>query len=265
LWYASFRPVQTAIGGEFPGVGYTEYAPSPTLADCIYGYWWLRGAAESDRLYRHQVIADACLDVFFERCNPNRAFIIGVSERYIEFELEADFDFFGIRLLPTALPRLFGVPAGELRNQVVDLADVCPGFAKSLTENIQPEMEGEECPGKLDGILNDIRRRPLTETDPRLLNALTTMVDQQGNLSLSQDLNDVGISQRQLRRLFLHDVGVSPKTFCRVLRFQAAYQELQRSTVASINGSYFDLGYFDQAHFIKEFRQYAGKPPGGKG
>ena len=71
-----------------------------------------------------------------------------------------------------------------------------------------------------------------------------------------------GISRRRLQRLFKFYIGDSPKTFSQVVRFQqilSAKRSLERLKKEKI---FFDAGYYDQAHFIKEFKTFYGTTPG---
>ena len=86
------------------------------------------------------------------------------------------------------------------------------------------------------------------------------LMEGQGNLKLGTDL-DLGISQRQLRRLFQFYIGDNLKTFQKVVRFQALIRAKPSLQSLRENRLYFDLGYYDQAHFIKEFKTLYGLTP----
>jgi transcriptional regulator GlxA family with amidase domain len=68
-------------------------------------------------------------------------------------------------------------------------------------------------------------------------------------------------SVRQLERRFQRVVGVSPKFFARTLRFEQAQRHLMFDPETDLTGLAYQCGYFDQAHFIKEFRAFTGKTP----
>ena len=94
-------------------------------------------------------------------------------------------------------------------------------------------------------------------TDPRFYNALAAVIQNRGKVEVEQ--LDTGISPRQLRRLFDYHVGAGAKTFSRVVRFQNVL-----ATMSGTNDTHawLDFGYHDQAHFIKEFREFYGITPG---
>ncbi|MEL6924825.1 MAG: helix-turn-helix domain-containing protein, partial [Bacteroidota bacterium] len=76
-----------------------------------------------------------------------------------------------------------------------------------------------------------------------------------------QELN-TGISPRQLRRLFKFYIGDTPKTFCKVVRFQHILKAKHSRQSLRHNKLFYDLGYYDQAHFIKDFKHLYGLTPG---
>ncbi|HYH56944.1 MAG TPA: helix-turn-helix domain-containing protein, partial [Anseongella sp.] len=77
---------------------------------------------------------------------------------------------------------------------------------------------------------------------------------------IEKDL-DTGVSPRQLRRLFQYYIGDTAKAFSNVIRFQGI---LRAETAAKAENRrlFYQAGYYDQAHFIKEFRNFYGVPPG---
>ncbi|MEM6633013.1 MAG: helix-turn-helix domain-containing protein, partial [Bacteroidota bacterium] len=77
---------------------------------------------------------------------------------------------------------------------------------------------------------------------------------------LAKDL-DIGLSPRQLRRYFQFYIGDSPKSFCKIVRFQTLLKAKPSRESLRKNKLFFDLGYYDQAHFVKEFKHLYGKTP----
>ena len=98
------------------------------------------------------------------------------------------------------------------------------------------------------------------DNDSRLYNAIEKILQEFGVLNIEQDLN-TGISQRQLRRLFEFYIGDTAKTFAKVVRFQNILRAKPSSQSLRQNKLFFDVGYYDQAHFIKEFKNFYGVTP----
>ena len=98
------------------------------------------------------------------------------------------------------------------------------------------------------------------DNDSRLYNAIEKILQEFGVVNIEQDL-DTGISQRQLRRLFEFYIGDTAKTFAKVVRFQNILRAKPSSQSLRQNKLFFDVGYYDQAHFIKEFKNFYGITP----
>src|SRR3954447_26241727 len=81
-----------------------------------------------------------------------------------------------------------------------------------------------------------------------------------GETSIGRIASDLGLSERHLRRAFRATVGVGPKTFARIVRFQRALA-LRRSTGAGWGEIAGATGYFDQAHLVGELTRFLGAPP----
>jgi methylphosphotriester-DNA--protein-cysteine methyltransferase len=99
------------------------------------------------------------------------------------------------------------------------------------------------------------------DDDPRFYKALAVILKNSGVLNIEKDL-DTGISARQLRRLFEFYIGDSAKTFSKVVRFQNILRAKPSQQSLRENKLFYDNGYFDQAHFIKDFKNFYGVTPG---
>lgn len=98
------------------------------------------------------------------------------------------------------------------------------------------------------------------ETFDRALRALTSTA---GRASVDDIAAATGVSSRQVDRLFAHYLGIPPKTVDRILRFQGALRALMHDPGGSLAEVAATAGYFDQAHFIKEFKRMTGGVPRG--
>ena len=96
--------------------------------------------------------------------------------------------------------------------------------------------------------------------DTRLYNAIEIILNNYGVIDIEKDL-DTGISPRQLRRLFEYYIGDTAKTFSQVVRFQNILKAKPSSQSLRQNKMFYENGYYDQAHFIKEFKNFYGVTP----
>src|SRR5262249_51778155 len=110
----------------------------------------------------------------------------------------------------------------------------------------------------LDQLLRK-RLRPATLRDHRVHQLATLQLQHHGSLPVGMLARASGVGERQLEREFKAAVGLSPKALARVLRFQRVFQAMEREKkwvdIA------FECGYYDQAHLIADFNQFAGTSP----
>ena len=255
-----YMPVQPTVQQSGKNVVYREIAPDEALRTSIYCYWELKTTAPLEEQFKYRVVSDGCIDIFFSVEKPNESFAMGFCKKYTEFPLDIHFHYMGIRFLPTMFPQIFDIDAAFLSNRYEWLHDVHKETAGFLSAEIQNGQTLEQVKSLFDSYFTKLISNTTFNTDNRLYGALDIILQSRGVLNLNDDL-DIGISQRQLRRLFKYYIGDTAKTFCKVVRFQnilrakPSVQSLRRSKL------FFDVGYYDQAHFIKEFKNHYGVTP----
>ncbi|WP_346770839.1 DUF6597 domain-containing transcriptional factor, partial [Flavobacterium filum] len=112
-----YRPVQPTVKQAGQNVSYREVSPDDTISNIIYCYWELKTNERLNDPFTYRVVADGCIDIFFQLDNPSENFVMGFCKKYTEFPLDNYFHYIGIRFLPTMFPALFKVNAKELSNR----------------------------------------------------------------------------------------------------------------------------------------------------
>ncbi|WP_425236143.1 AraC family transcriptional regulator [Ulvibacterium sp.] len=255
-----YRPVQPTILPSFKIVSYKEILPDPALRNIIYCYWQLKTLEPLAHQFNYRVVADGCIDIFFNNRNVSESFIMGFCKEYTEFPLENTFDYVGIRFFPSMVPQLFRVNALELSNKAENLELVLPKIAKRLTESISPNMDLNLVAIHLDRIMGSVFSTAEFDKDYRFYRALHLILKNWGTIETESEL-DIGISPRQLRRIFNHYIGTTPKTFSKVVRFQNILNAKPSIQSLAQNKLFYDVGFYDQSHFIKDFKNFYGVTP----
>jgi AraC-like DNA-binding protein len=256
-----YKPVQPAVGQWGGEVSYHEFLPDPRLQHVIYCYWQLKTNRPLTQQFNYRVVADGCIDIIFEMNNPADSFVMGFCKKYTEFELENSFNYFGIRFLPAGFPHVFKLDASELSNRVVNLADVVPPVAAFIRSRLDADKNPEEVIASLNSYFLSSIAQLHHHIDNRFYEAFGIILNKAGVVDVQKDL-DTGISERQLRRLFEFYIGDSAKTFCKVVRFQHVLNAKPSTQSLRKNKLFYDAGYYDQAHFIKDFKNFYGVTPG---
>lgn len=255
-----YQPIQPTIRQSATDeVTYLEWLPDPRLQAFIYCYWELKTLQPLQADFSYRVVADGCMDILLELDRPAENFVTGLSTSYIEFPLGNTFHYVGIRFLPTAFPQLFQVDASSLTNKFENLGNVLPSLSRFLGQQLDQTQSIEEIKESLDRYLLQWIAKQAPQVDDRVLNALAVILKQKGMADIGS--LDTGLSSRQLRRRFHYYLGGSAKTFSKVVRFQQLLQAKPSKESLKHNKIFYDVGYYDQAHFIKEFKHFYGLTP----
>jgi AraC-like DNA-binding protein len=203
------------LGG--PGVSYEEFPPPPELAPWVAVAWRIRTSAR----FELRILPDGCMDLIGDD-------VVGSFSQAGTATLEAGTVSRGIRFHPGGFPALFGVPASELVDVRVPLADVVPGFRslRGLAADARPP----------DPVAGAAAAAP----DVRAL------------------ARDTGYSERHLRRRVLAATGHGPKRLARIARMQ---RMLREGRVESWARTAAEHGYYDEAHMASDVRALAGATP----
>jgi len=252
-----FKPIQPSIKLGEKYISYKEFSPSIELENYIYCYWQLKTNKRLDKKYKYRVVSDGCIDIFLEAQNTEQSFIMGFCNKYSEFELEKDFNYIGIRFLPSFFPVLFRADAKLLSNKFQRLTEVNSQLAVWIKNIDRNSNFVELFNQKFESIIKNIS---FTKLDNRFYEAVTIILRKSGNVDLDKDVV-AGLSSRQLRRIFNYYVGTTPKAFANVVRFQHILNAKPSQQSLKKNKIYFDVGFYDQAHFIKNFKTFYGITP----
>jgi AraC-like DNA-binding protein len=152
---------------------------------------------------------------------------------------------------------LLGIPSSEVANQVIDADAIWGRWAREVVERVTLEQTTELRISRLLDLLHS-RLESSPDTITEQIVALATA--RRGATPVRELAQASGYSERQLRRIFLDNVGVAPKDFGRIVRATAALRGLAAAP-STWSGYAMAHGYCDQAHFIAEFRELVGQTP----
>lgn len=166
-----------------------------------------------------------------------------------------------INLSPTAAGMLLGVPMGEVADRVVELDDLLGPEAGELAERLHDEVTWDGRFTLLDAVL--ARRLAAGRAPaPEVSRALALLTATHGLVGVGALAQEVGWSRRHLAARFRQQVGLPPKALARILRFSRAVALFERDDGRRFAEIAHRCGYYDQAHLNRDFRAFAGGPPG---
>lgn len=255
-----YNPIQPSVKGEEDFASYFEVFPEQNLGSFIYCYWFLKTNNNLQSPLTYNVVADGCIDIVFDLNDPSINYLMGFCNQNNEFEIDKSFNSVGIRFLPSMFPILFKVDASELYNTLAPLNLFLKATSNFIENNFDFKDNHLSIKNKLDNYFLDVLKNTTLKLDYRFLESVDFILRNNGVLNINNDL-DYGLSQRQLRRYFDIYIGTSPKSFSQVIRFQNFLNAKPSLQSIKANKLYYDFGYYDQAHFINEFKKYYGLTP----
>ena len=167
---------------------------------------------------------------------------------------------------PWGLARFTRLPIAELTDQNIHLEHA---FGRDLATEMQERVLACHNVAGRREVVEEILLRILAreERSSRLVitpdgaeRAIELIAQTGGTIRVDDLAGEFGYGRKRLDRMFQKEIGWSPKKICRIIRFQHALRILPQ--VNSLAEAAYELGYFDQAHFIREFRELSGRTPG---
>jgi AraC-like DNA-binding protein len=235
---------------------YREFRPPPALAARLVCLW--ASNAEGPRpAYEQRVLPDGCVDiVWIGDLEPT---VAGPATRHVHVPIPIGVDVVGLRFGPGQAEAMLGLPAEELLNSDVRLADIWGSAAARFGDPIREARSMREKLALLEGgSLRHFTERP--QSDATVAAGVAWLSRHpDGLISQLQEVCD--LSSRQLQRRFRSAVGYGPKTFHRILRLQRLLHLVARNAVHGLAALSAATGYADQAHMSREVRDLAGQSP----
>lgn len=187
----------------------------------------------------------------------------GLQSRFLNSSLKVSgkIDVMGVCFAPDGFHPFIRIPGAQLRNQVLGANETGFKMANAIAEQLK------EAPGTV-ARLDILERELLHQLNPacqppgnfrHILEALKQPCNFQNINTFCRQYN---ISLRQVERMYNRYVGLTASTYCALNRFHNSLNQLLRSDYSKLSDLAYDNDFFDQTHFIKEFRRFAGNTPG---
>ena len=191
----------------------------------------------------------------------NKIAIVGICDTpsIIDSQTDGPTSTIGIEFSPWGFYRFFNIPSGELTNDLQFLTDISGKDAA----NIESRISGLASPGEKVNLIQSYLLRMLTKKPEDALfdYCIRQIEETKGDMAINQLEKITGYSSRWLNLKFKENLGISPKNFSSIIRFQHYYKTLiLEGHTLKIKKPYYNQ-YYDQAHFIKDFKRFTGMTP----
>ncbi|MDQ8054015.1 MAG: helix-turn-helix domain-containing protein [Pedobacter sp.] len=240
--------------------------PAPQLAHLIECYWIIENQSPDGQ--PQKIIPDGFTELVFHYQNQFQININGQWEDQDKYLIAGQISRFfylrdtgvagmvAVKFKPAALTQLFGLTMQEFTDRTIALKDLSDPKLNQLHQQILPYPGPETAKQIFDRFF--IAMLPIAETPINV--ALDLIFKRKGLVTVKQLADEAQMGDRQLGRLFLKYIGLSPKYYCRIIRFNYIYELIQDRKRPWAEIVYLS-GYYDQSHFIRDFKAFTGEDP----
>lgn len=168
---------------------------------------------------------------------------------------------FGVDFRPAGLYRFFNIPMSKFKNNSFDFEDISTRLYGEISEKVYYAKSVGELIRFMETFLLKLLDRNNT-IHYVVSGALNSIEMNSGKIKIQELSREFNVSERSLNRLFNECVGMSPKLLCRIIRLQKVIKMCKYGTHKDFLVAAYESDYFDQAHFIKDFKEFCGCTPG---
>ncbi|QBJ84977.1 AraC family transcriptional regulator [Chryseobacterium gleum] len=253
-------------------MNYQTFEPDQDLTAFIKCYWTLEGPKE-ETPEKQTIVPDGCMEMIFHYGDlykqyldngnsiiQSRCFVIGQLTRPLKIQPTGETGIFSVRFHPEGFLPFTTIPIKEMENTAVSLEKL---FGKDGQEIAQQILNANSTSERIKLIeiflldwLTDIKT-----IDRIVKSTIETIITANGQFSVDELSRLKKVNRRQLLRKFSLTIGLSPKQLSRMIRFQTTLKMLLNDQYSNLAELAYENEYYDQAHFIKEFKEFTGSTP----
>lgn len=243
---------------------YYERPPTKALKDHIQCFWIMQSSPNlSTENNQHCVLPDCCADIIFDFTGiraHSPAYVVGTMTRPLFFSTNSFTDLLGIRFKPGGIRAFLHSSLDQCTDLAADLSCFWGHSGTELWEWLGQEDQTVQRIAKVEAYLIK-KYHHLIGIDP-YINYCVKLIENRRGTTNSKELEiGTGLSSRQIERKFKREIGVGPKEFARIVRFQSIIKQASACGSPNWNEIAHSHGYSDQSHLIREFKAFSGSTP----
>lgn len=254
-------------------VWFHQYKPCDELAPYIKCYWTLEHNYVPDAPER--IIPDGCIEMIFhygdryistingQQLIQPECIIVGQITQAIYLQPTGRTGLLAIRFYPWGLYPFTGMPVDELTDRFCTAEDVLGKYFSAIADKLLHALPGERIAlveNYLLGVLGRQKASVLYQAH-QVAPLLRLMNKSGGNISVEDMACSANLSLRQFNRIVNKVAGLSPKQLARITRLQNFFNKYRVAGDTTLTTLLYECGYYDQAHFIRDFRSISGLSP----
>lgn len=232
------------------------------MRDGISHFFQFRTESEKS----HRLVPDGCIEIFFEydpaRPGHMHSYVAGTKLKYEVDERCFHNEIFSVRFMPGNHPIMLNITMKQLLEQRYNTEDVLNGDKTWLTLMANETDFHKRIQIFIEYYTKIEKTKPKLYGKKELLEAVKKMVyNSNGKIKIQEMETRTGYSDRYINKVFIEEMGFSPKVFCKIIQFQKALEVLNCGRPENMTETSVNLGYYDQSQFIRDFTKYCGITP----
>lgn len=252
---------------------YKIYHPNEKLSRYIKYFWSLENLQNDAPHSKERIFPDGCIELIFHYGDhfmkiygsgtasvQPKSFIHGQLTSYIELEATGKIGVFSARFHPAGLQPFIDFDVLKLTDTTLTVSEIWGKSGTELEKNVLKASSNQERVEITERFL-ETKLGSLSKNNEAIDFCVEAIIESNGTISIEKLTDELQISKRQLERKFQAVVGLNLKLFSRITRFNYALQLIEKKEFDSFTKVAYDGGFYDQAHFIKDFKDITGLNP----
>ncbi|WP_080779310.1 helix-turn-helix domain-containing protein [Chryseobacterium phocaeense] len=250
---------------------YQTFLPCAELSSLIKCYWILE-SPEEETPRQQTIVPDGCMEMIFhygdlykqymedgQAVVQPRSCVFGQLTKPLVIEPTGTTGIFSVRFHYEGFMPFASIPIKEMDDKAVSLDRLFGGPGIGLEKSILESKTPAEKIKHVEEFL--LKRLDATAIDRVVQSTIDTIITANGQISISELSQQTHINRRQIERKFSSAVGLSPKQLSKTIRLQSTLKLLLTKEFTSLTALAHESEFYDQAHFIKDFKEFTGLTP----
>jgi AraC-like DNA-binding protein len=247
--------------------------PSTFLAPFVKSFWMIESRMAAGKEHVQRIVPTGLIELSFYLTDkpakegqtgsfPDHAIITGQINQYFDLHLSGRLCLFSIYFYPHGLSTFIDIPVEELHNQTVPMKYLLGSEGKELEDKLASAQSFQNRVNIVESFLHQrLAQKKQNPDESRITQSILQINESRGQIHINRLASLACLSRKQFERVFLKRVGISPKQFLKIIRFQNALHLKATRKNYSLTELAYDCGYYDQSHMIREFTRLSGKTP----
>lgn len=244
--------------------------PSESLKPYIKSFWLIDGEGDTC-IIKQKIIPDGYPELIFHYKDKfkvnisgqwnlqDTSLVAGQIKNHFYLENTGQTGIVGIKLQPCTLKLLFDFDMSLVTNKVISIKETKLNVLQALADIIKQKSTFLEAVNAIENwFIELIKNTSINNSKTQLASQL--ILEAKGGIKVNEIIDILNISERSLERYFKSYIGLTPKFYCRVIRFSNIFNLIQSEDFNWSDITYL-AGFYDQSHFIKNFKEFTGEEP----